>query len=65
MSKDDLTNPNNLAAEDNEKPMRNSTNEEVKQSEEDIDVLSEEIVGSNEALSNHLRQCGIRVVIRS
>ena len=65
MLKDDPTNANNLATEDNEKPMRNSTNEEVKQSKEDADILSEEIVGSNEALGNPLRQCGIGVVIRS
>ena len=65
MLKDDLANPNNLAAEDREKHMEHSTNEEVKQSEENIDILSSKIEGSNKALSNHLRQCGVGVVIRS
>ena len=65
MSKDDLANPNNITAEDSEKPTENSTNEEDKQSEEYVDILSRNIEGSNKVLDNHLRQCGFGVVTRS
>ena len=64
MSKNDLANPNNITADDNEKPTANYSNEKNEQSEEYIDLLSRNIEGSNKVLNNHLRQCGFEVVTR-
>ena len=65
MSRDDFANPNDTTADDNEEPRENSTNEEDKQSEEYVGILSRSIEGSNKVHNNHLRQCGFGVVTMS